>query len=169
MPRVKGGPRAHARHKKMVKRAKGFRGRRKSIFKLAKTGVMRAGVYAYRDRRLKKRSFHQLWILRINAACRPLDIKYSRLMYGLELANIKINRKMLAEIATNHPDVFKVIVEQAKAVLPPAGQAPDMEALKKKLQKKEAAPVDTGETEPVKKPAVKKAPAKKPASKKREA
>ena len=130
MTRVKGGATAHRRHKKVIKQAKGYRGKRKNVFKLAKNAVMKAGQHAYRNRRLKKRTFHQLWILRINAACREHDIKYSRFIYGLELADIGINRKMLAELAINHPDVFKEIVEKAKAALPPEGKAPELSKLK---------------------------------------
>jgi len=131
MSRVKRGVTAHRRHKKVLKLAKGYRGKRKNVFKLAKNAVMKAGTNAYRDRKLKKRTFHQLWILRINNACRELDIKYSRFIYGLELAGIEINRKMLSELAVNNPDVFKEIVELAKAALPPVGQAPDLSKLKK--------------------------------------
>ncbi len=137
MSRVKRGVTAHRRHKKILKLAKGYRGKRKNVFKLAKNAVMKAGTNAYRDRRLKKRTFHQLWVLRINNACRELDMKYSRFIYGLELAGIEINRKMLAELAVNNPDVFKEIVELAKAALPPVGQAPDLDALKKKTRKAE--------------------------------
>lgn len=133
MPRVKRGVASHKRHKKILKLAKGYRGKRKNVFKLAKNAVMKAGMNAYRDRRLKKRTFHQLWILRINAACRHHDMKYSRFIYGLELAGVMINRKMLSELATNHAEVFEKLVETAKAALPPAGQAPDVEALKKKF------------------------------------
>ena len=137
MSRVKRGVTAHRRHKKILKLAKGYRGKRKNVFKLAKNAVMKAGTNAYRDRKLKKRTFHQLWVLRINNACRELDMKYSRFIYGLELAGIEINRKMLAELAVNNPDVFKEIVELAKAALPPVGQAPDLDALKKKTGKTE--------------------------------
>lgn len=135
MPRVKRGTTTHRRHKKILKLAKGYRGKRKNVFKLAKNAVMKAGMNAYRDRRLKKRTFHQLWILRINAACREHEIKYSRFIYGLELAGVQINRKMLSELATNHPEAFKEVVEAAKAALPPAGQAPDLEELKKRFAK----------------------------------
>lgn len=135
MSRIKRGVTAHRRHKKVLKLAKGFRGKRKNVFKLAKNAVMKAGTNAYRDRRLKKRTFHQLWILRINNACRELDLKYSRFIYGLELAGIEINRKMLAELAVNNPDVFKEIVEQAKAALPPVGEAPNLDDLKMKYGK----------------------------------
>lgn len=144
--RVKRGVAAHKRHKKILKQAKGFRGKRKNVFKLAKNAVMKAGQNAYRDRRLKKRTFHQLWILRINAACREHELKYSRFMYGLELAGIEINRKMLAELAINEPGAFKKVVDAAKAALPTEGEAPDLEKLKmtygkaapKKTVKKEA-------------------------------
>ena len=135
MSRVKGGVTARKRHKKIFKLAKGYRGKRKNVFKLAKNAVMKAGMNAYRDRKLKKRTFHQLWILRINAACREHDMKYSRFIYGLELAGILINRKMLSELAIHEPDVFKEIVDMAKAVLPPEGQAPDLNELKKKFGK----------------------------------
>lgn len=126
MPRIKRGVAAHKRHKKIIAQAKGFRGKRKNVFKLAKNAVMKAGQNAYRDRRLKKRTFHQLWVLRINAACRIHDIKYSRFIYGLELAGVEINRKMLSEIAISDPDVFEKIVEKAKSALPPAGEAPKL-------------------------------------------
>ncbi|MBN1258881.1 50S ribosomal protein L20 [Candidatus Peregrinibacteria bacterium] len=136
MPRVKRGVAAHRRHKKIYKLAKGFRGKRKNVFRLAKTAVVHAGRNAYKSHRLKKRHFHQLWILRINAACREHDIKYSRFMFGLELAGILVNRKMLAELAVSHPEVFKALVEKAKATLPPPGQAPDLEDLKKRFGSK---------------------------------
>lgn len=135
MPRVKRGTTAHARHKKVIKLAKGYRGKRKNVFKLAKNAVMKAGQNAYRDRRLRKRTFHQLWILRINAACRAEGLKYSRFIYGLELANIRINRKMLSELATNHPEAFKALVIEAKAALPEPGKAPDLNDLAKKFGK----------------------------------
>lgn len=163
MPRVKRGVTTHRRHKKLLKLTKGFRGKRKNVFKLAKNAAMKAGTNAYRDRRLKKRSFHQLWILRINAACREHDIKYSRFIYGCELAGIAINRKMLSELAVNNPDVFKEIVEKAKTALPPQGQAPDLDKLKKGFSKAEKVNVETSEKPAVKKSEkpVKKAPAKK--------
>jgi len=136
MPRVKRGVTAHARHKKVLKLAKGYRGKRKNVFKLAKNAVMKAGENAYRDRRLKKRSFHQLWILRINAACRGHELRYSRFIYGLELAGIKTNRKMLAELAVNHEDVFALIVDEVKKVLPAQGEPADLEELRKRFGKK---------------------------------
>jgi large subunit ribosomal protein L20 len=137
MTRVKRGITVHRRHKKIFQLTKGFRGKRKNVFKLAKNAAMKAGMNAYINRRLKKRTFHQLWILRINNACRNNDIKYSRFIYGLELAGIAVNRKMLAEIAVNNPDTFKEIVVQAKAVLPPDGQAPNLDELKKRFGKAE--------------------------------
>ena len=156
MPRVKRGVAAHARHKKILKLAKGYRGKRKNVFKLAKNAVMKAGENAYRDRRLKKRSFHQLWILRINAACREHELRYSRFIYGLELAGIKINRKMLAELAVNHPEVFKQIVEEAKKVLPPEGEAPSLDDLKKRFGKATSKPAAKKESAATDKPAPKK-------------
>ncbi len=126
MSRVKCGVTTHRRHKKILKQTKGFRGKRKNVFKLAKNAVMKAGQNAYRDRKLKKRTFHQLWVLRINNACREHDMKYSRFIYGLELAGIEINRKMLSELAISEPDVFKEIVEKAKASLPPEDKAPEV-------------------------------------------
>lgn len=146
MPRVKRGVTTNRRHKKIFKLAKGYRGKRKNVFKLAKNAVMKAGTNAYRDRRLKKRTFHQLWILRINAACRANGMKYSRFMYGLELAGIQINRKMLSELATNHEEVFIKLIEEAKAVLPAQGQAPDLNEVAKRV----------GKTATTKKPAPKK-------------
>lgn len=137
MTRVKRGITVHRRHKKIFQLTKGFRGKRKNVFKLAKNAAMKAGMNAYINRRLKKRTFHQLWILRINNACRNNDIKYSRFIYGLELAGIAVNRKMLAEIAVNNPDAFKEVVMQAKAVLPPDGQAANLEELKKRFGKAE--------------------------------
>ncbi len=138
--RVKRGVAAHARHKKVLKLAKGYRGKRKNVFKLAKNAVMKAGMNAYRDRRLKKRSFHRLWVLRINAACRQNELRYSRFIYGLELAGVKVNRKMLAELATNHPEVFEALVNEAKAVLPAQGEAPDLDALAKRMKGAAKAP-----------------------------
>ena len=99
MPRVKRGVTAHARHKKILKLAKGFRGRRKNVFRIAKQAVMKAGQYAYRDRRTRKRVFRQLWIARINAASRELGVTYSKFMAGLKKANIEIDRKVLSDMA----------------------------------------------------------------------
>ena len=117
MPRVKRGVTAHARHKKILKLAKGFRGRRKNVFRIAMQAVMKAGQYAYRDRRTRKRVFRQLWIARINAASRELGVTYSKFMAGLKKAQIDIDRKVLADLAVNDPAAFGSIVEKVKAQL----------------------------------------------------
>ena len=117
MPRVKRGVIAHARHKKILALAKGFRGRRKNVFRIAKQAVMKAGQYAYRDRRTRKRVFRQLWIARINAASRELGVTYSKFMAGLKKAQIDIDRKVLADLAVNDPAAFGSIVEKVKAQL----------------------------------------------------
>ena len=117
MPRVKRGVTAHARHKKVLALAKGFRGRRKNVYRIAKEAVMKAGQYAYRDRRAKKRVFRQLWIARINAASRGLGVTYSKFMAGLKKANIDIDRKVLADMAVKDPAAFSSIVEKVKAQL----------------------------------------------------
>ena len=117
MPRVKRGVTAHARHKKILALAKGFRGRRKNVFRIAKQAVMKAGQYAYRDRRTRKRVFRQLWIARINAASRELGVTYSKFMAGLKKAQIDIDRKVLADLAVNDPAAFGSIVDKVKAQL----------------------------------------------------
>ena len=117
MPRVKRGVTARARHKKVLALAKGFRGRRKNVFRIAKQAVMKAGQYAYRDRRARKRVFRQLWIARINAASREMGVTYSRFMAGLKKAQIDIDRKVLADLAVNDPAAFGSIVEKVKAQL----------------------------------------------------
>jgi large subunit ribosomal protein L20 len=117
MPRVKRGVTARARHKKVLALAKGYRGRRKNVFRIAKQAVMKAGQYAYRDRRAKKRVFRQLWIARINAASRQLGVSYSKFMAGLKKAQIDIDRKVLADLAVNDPAAFGSIVEKVKAQL----------------------------------------------------
>ena len=104
MARVKRGVQAKARHKKVLKQAKGFRGARSRTYKVAKQAVMRAGQYAYRDRRVKKRVFRSLWIVRINAAARDNGITYSQLIAGLKKANIDLDRKVLASLAVNDKD-----------------------------------------------------------------
>ncbi len=114
MPRVKRGVTARARHKKVLALAKGFRGRRKNVFRIAKEAVMRAGQYAYRDRRNKKRVFRQLWIARINAATRSLGVTYSKFMAGLKKAQVDIDRKVLADMAVNDPTAFGTIVEKVR-------------------------------------------------------
>ncbi|AKJ29667.1 50S ribosomal protein L20 [Caldimonas brevitalea] len=115
MPRVKRGVTARARHKKVLALAKGFRGRRKNVFRIAKQAVMKAGQYAYRDRRAKKREFRRLWIARINAAAREQGITYSKFMNGIKKAAIDIDRKVLADLAVNDPAAFGSIVAKVKA------------------------------------------------------
>jgi large subunit ribosomal protein L20 len=117
MPRVKRGTVARARHKKVLKQAKGFRGRRKNVYRVAKQAVMKAGQYAYRDRRQKKRQFRALWIARINAAVRELGMSYSVFMAGLKRANIDIDRKVLADLAVADKAAFAKIAGQVKASL----------------------------------------------------
>jgi large subunit ribosomal protein L20 len=117
MPRVKRGVTAHARHKKVIDAAKGFRGRRSTVFRIAKEAVMRAGQYAYRDRRNKKRVFRALWITRINAACREHDMTYSVFIAGLKKASIELDRKVLADMAVMDKPAFAAIVVQAKDAL----------------------------------------------------
>ena len=114
MTRVKRGVNAHRRHRKVVKAAKGYRGLRGKTFKSSKNAVMKAGMNSYTHRRLKKRTFRSLWIARINAACRPFGVSYSRLIDGMNKKEIIINRKMLAELAVNNSDAFKAVVEAAK-------------------------------------------------------
>jgi len=117
MPRVKRGVTARARHKKVLALAKGFRGRRKNVYRIAKQAVMKAGQYAYRDRRAKKREFRRLWIARINAGSRALGLTYSKFIAGIKKASIEIDRKVLADLAVNDPAAFASIVEKAKASL----------------------------------------------------
>ena len=117
MPRVKRGVTSRASHKKVIARAKGFRGRRNNVFRIANEAVMRAGQYAYRDRRNKKRDFRSLWITRINAAVREHGLSYSVFMNGLKKAAIVVDRKVLADIAVLDKPAFSKFVEQAKASL----------------------------------------------------
>ena len=114
MPRVKRGVTARAAHKKILKRAKGFRGRRKNVFRIANEAVMRAGQYAYRDRRNRKRDFRRLWVTRINAAARQEGMTYSTFMHGLKLAGIEVDRKMLADIAVRDAETFRRFAESAR-------------------------------------------------------
>ncbi|MCB1721209.1 MAG: 50S ribosomal protein L20 [Rhodospirillales bacterium] len=123
MARVKGGPRAHARHRKVIKAAKGYYGRRKSCFRTAVQAVEKAGQYAYRDRRTKKRNFRALWIQRINAAARLHDMTYSTFTHGLKLAGIELDRKSLSEIAIHDEKGFAAIAKQAKDALGKAEKA----------------------------------------------
>ena len=117
MPRVKRGVTARARHKKILDKAKGYRGRRKNVYRIAKEAVMKAGQYAYRDRRQRKRQFRTLWIARINAAAREQGMVYSAFMNGLKKAAIDIDRKVLADMAVFDKAAFAQIVAQAKASL----------------------------------------------------
>jgi large subunit ribosomal protein L20 len=117
MPRVKRGVTAHARHKKVLNEAKGYYGARSKVYRVAKQAVVKAGQYAYRDRRQRKRAFRALWIQRINAAARINGLSYSRLMDGLNKAGVEIDRKMLADIAYHDEAAFASIAEQAKAAL----------------------------------------------------
>lgn len=117
MPRVKRGVQARARHKKILKQAKGYYGARSRVFRVAKQAVIKAGQYAYRDRRQRKRQFRALWIARINAAARINGLSYSRLISGLKKANVEIDRKVLADLAVHQQAAFSAVVEKAKTAL----------------------------------------------------
>jgi large subunit ribosomal protein L20 len=117
MSRVTSGPATAARHKNVIKKAKGFRGRRKNTFRAAVQAVEKAGQYAYRDRRNKKRAFRALWIQRINAGVREHGMTYSTFMNGLTKAGIEVDRKVLSDIAIREPEAFKSLVDQAQAAL----------------------------------------------------
>jgi len=117
MSRVKRGVTNHARHKKVLKAAEGYYGRRKSTIRIAKQAVEKAGQYAYRDRRIKKRNFRALWIQRINAAVRDQGLTYGRFIDGLSKAEIAVDRKVLSDLAITQPEAFNVLVAKAKAAL----------------------------------------------------
>lgn len=117
MSRVKGGTVTRKRRKRVLKLAKGYYGSKHALFKTAKQQVMKSGHYAYRDRRQKKRNFRKLWITRINAAARMHDLSYSKLMHGLKVANIDVNRKMLSELAIHDEQAFAEMADKAKAAL----------------------------------------------------
>jgi len=117
MSRVTSGPSTAARHKKVIKLAKGYRGRRKNTFRIANQAVEKAGQYAYRDRRVRKRTFRALWIQRINAGARLHGMTYSVFMNGLSKAGIEVDRKVLSDIAVREPEAFKALVDQAQAAL----------------------------------------------------
>ena len=117
MPRVKRGVVAHRRHKKILQQAKGYYGARSRVFRVAKQAVTKAGQYAYRDRRQRKRQFRALWITRINAQSRANGLSYSRLISGLKKAEIQLDRRVLADIAVHDKPAFAAIVEQARAAL----------------------------------------------------
>ena len=123
MARVKRGVQAGRRHKKILSKAKGYYNARRKVFRAAKQAVIKAGQYAYRDRRAKKREFRALWIARINAAARVHGLSYSRLINGLALAGIEVDRKMLADVALHDAAAFGAIAEQAKAALDKADKA----------------------------------------------
>ena len=114
MPRVKRGVVARRRHKKILKQAKGYYGARSRVFRVAKQAVIKAGQYAYRDRRQRKRQFRALWIARINAGARLIGLSYSRLIAGLKNAAIEIDRKVLADLAMNEPETFKNLIASVK-------------------------------------------------------
>jgi large subunit ribosomal protein L20 len=114
MPRARTGAARHRRKLRLFKAAKGFRGGRSKLFKTATDAVCRAGVYAYRDRRQRKRHFRSLWVIRLSAACKERDFAYSRFIYGLQAAKITLNRKMLSELAINDPEAFNAIFEIAR-------------------------------------------------------
>ena len=118
MARVKRGVTTRAKHKRTLNQAKGYYGRRKNTIRIAKQAVEKAGQYAYRDRKVKKRSFRGLWIQRINAAVRMEGITYSQFMHGLKLSGVELDRKVLADLAMNESEAFGVIVKQAKEALP---------------------------------------------------
>ena len=117
MSRVKRGVTTHARHKKVRKAAKGYRGRGKNVFRVAIERVEKAQQYAYRDRRTRKRRFRALWILRINAAARQHGLTYGRFINGLKIAGVEIDRKILADLAVREPEAFKSLAEQAQGAL----------------------------------------------------
>ena len=117
MPRVKRGVIAHARHKKVLGKAKGYYGARSKVYRVAKQAVTKAGQYAYRDRRQRKRQFRRLWIVRINAAARECGLNYSRLIDGLSKAEIEVDRKVLADLAVHDMEAFSALAEKAKASL----------------------------------------------------
>ena len=163
MARVKNGAVTKARHKKVLKEAKGYFGSKHRLYKSAKEQLMHSGQYAFRDRKQKKRDFRKLWITRINAACRQNDISYSRFIEGLTKAGVEVNRKMLSEIAINNPKAFSELVKTAKdgkagkitKATEVAGNEVTIGAAKK------AAKAEKAEVKEEKKPAAKKATANK--------
>jgi large subunit ribosomal protein L20 len=123
MARVKRGVTTHAKHKKILDQAKGYYGRRKNTIRIARQAVEKAGQYAYRDRKVKKRNFRALWIQRINAAVRLEGLTYGQFMHGLKLAGVELDRKVLADMAMNEGAVFSTIIAQAKGALPAQAEA----------------------------------------------
>ena len=179
MARVKGGTTARARRKKVLKLSKGYFGSKHRLFKTAKEQLLHSGVYAYKDRKRKKRDFRKLWITRINAACRENNISYSKFINGLNKAELSVNRKMLSEIAIANPETFKNLVEISTKALEGKKYEPkkveiEAKAEVKKLASKEEVKVEetpvkkttakkstAAKKETVKKSVTKKAPAKK--------
>lgn len=178
MPRVKGGTTNRARHKKVLKMAKGYFGSKHRLYRTAHEQVMNSLAYAFRDRRQTKRNFRKLWITRINAACRENEISYSKFINGLTKAGITVNRKMLAEIAIDNPKSFADLVSLAKDALEGKLAKPEVKKVEVKKEVVKAEPkveevIAPAKKAPAKKAApkaeakeVKKAPAKKPAAKK---
>ena len=172
MARVKTGYTTKQRHKKILKAAKGYFGSKHRLYKTAKEQLMHSGVYAFRDRRAKKRDFRKLWITRINAECRVNDISYSKFINGLNKAGVIINRKMLSEMAINDKEAFANLVKLSKDAL--EGKMPKEAKVEKKVVKEEKKETvkkaetkkETAKKETVKKETAKKAPAKKTTTKK---
>jgi len=165
MARVKGGTVARARRKKTLKEAKGYFGSKHRLYKTAKEQLLHSGVYAYRDRRQKKRDFRKLWITRINAACRENEISYSKFINGLNKAELQVNRKMLAELAIDNPKAFSDLVAIAKDAL----EGKEYKPAKVKLETKKSETKEVKEEKVAKKAPAKKAEEsteKKPAAKK---
>ena len=176
MARVKGGTVARARRKKTLKEAKGYFGSKHRLYKTAKEQLLHSGVYAYRDRRQKKRDFRKLWITRINAACRENEISYSKFINGLNKAGLTVNRKMLSELAIDSPKAFSDLVVIAKDALSGKEYKPAKIALEKKSTetkevketKTKKASAKKTEEKTEKKPAAKKTTTKKATAKKEE-
>ena len=118
MPRIKRGVTTRQKHKRLLEQAKGYRGRRKNTIRIARQAVEKAGQYAYRDRKIKKRNFRALWIQRINAAVRAEGLTYSQFMHAVKLAGIELDRKAMADLAMNEEGAFKAVITQAKQALP---------------------------------------------------
>ena len=156
MARVRNGAVTKARHKKVLKAASGYFGSKHRLYKSAKEQLMHAGVYAYRDRRQKKRDFRKLWIVRINAECRNNEISYSRFIEGLNKAGVEVNRKMLAEIAINDKEAFAKLVKIAKE-----GKVEEVKVAKAEKTEKVEAKGEVAKKPAAKKPAAKKTTAKK--------
>ena len=163
MARVKGGTISRARHKKVLKQAKGYFGSKHRLYRTANEQVMHSGKYAFRDRRQKKRDFRKLWITRINAGCRENDMSYSKFINGLLKANVTINRKMLSEIAINDKEAFAKLVEMAKKALD--GTLKEEKVVVKAPAKETKTVKETKEEKPATKTTTKKTTEKKPAAK----